>query len=415
MACPIPSARTYPLRKPPNHTLPVPRYTITLPSTTTHIHTLYVGLQTHSANPGIAAALKQAQQQIQTWIESSDSVYETLTLLDPTNDESSNSVYETLTLLDPTNDDLPGSQIWVCYWTNSSAPPSSSHPPNLDLQRLWKTLPSSARSSIALWKESFTNPTSRLETNYSGTEYLPGLARLPGTQVREHDLATYWGAARDRIPDSANDLFTRPDGAREDKGVQEEADGTGKVLSGSNSENVVHIRSGQWWANCSPPETAAYEEKLEPTLRAGLAYLNAHRAETGCMGIRYLRNSPSFSSNPSIKSDEEERKETCGAGFFHNLEDLERWSKTHSSHLKIWRGALAHYKAFPEDRRLRTWHEVSVIKEGDARWEYVNCRAGTGLWGVWRWRGRCWRRSIRFGGELFRGESCEGLMQYYQI
>jgi hypothetical protein len=76
------------------------------------------------------------------------------------------------------------------------------------------------------------------------------------------------------------------------------------------------------------------------------------------------------------------RKETCGAGFFANLEDLENWAKTHSSHLAIWRGAMAHYKAFPDNRLFRTWHEVSVIHEGDAKFEYINCTPGTGVMGT---------------------------------
>lgn len=241
------------------------------------------------------------------------------------------------------------------------------------------TLPSDSRSETGLWLETFTTPVSRIETNYSGTDYLPGLARLPSTKVVEHDLATYWGAARDRIPDSAHDLFPRPQESRERRGAQEQVSGVnglGEVLHGTNAHNMVHIRSGQWWENCNSVEASAYEEKLEPTLRKGLAYLNEHQAQTGCMGVRYLRN-----VNDDGKGGEGDAKETCGAGFFHNLEDLERWSKTHMSHLKIWKGALSHYKAFPDNRMLRTWHEVSVIKEGDARWEYVNCRAGTGVTG----------------------------------
>ena len=73
------------------------------------------------------------------------------------------------------------------------------------------------------------------------------------------------------------------------------------------------------------------------------------------------------------------KKESCGAGFFANLEDLENWAKSHGSHLKIWRGALAHYKVFGEDRRFRTWHEVCVVGEGDATFEYVNCAPSKGV------------------------------------
>lgn len=362
MSCPIPPTRTYPLRKPPNHTLPVPRYTATLPQSTTHLHTLYIGLQTHSTNPDpdTTAAAEQVQTHIQTWIDSIPAL-----------------VHETFALIDPAGGDPPGSKIWVCYQTSAStsSPATSPIPPrDIDIVALYATLARPARSALGLWKESFVTPVDRLETNYSGTDYLPGLARLSGVHVVEHDRATYWGAARDRIPESAWDLFPR--GEERKPGVVTEGDGRGKVLRGTNAANVVHIRSGQWWANCGEEETAAYEGKLEPTLRAGLAYLNAHGGETGCMGIRYLRNDQSQHAA--------QRKETCGAGFFHNLEDLERWSRTHGSHLKIWRGALAHYKAFPENRRLRTWHEVSVIREGEARWEYVNCERKTGVAGsVW--------------------------------
>jgi hypothetical protein len=139
----------------------------------------------------------------------------------------------------------------------------------------------------------------------------------------------------------------------------------------------VHIRSGQWWENCNKTETSAYEVKLEPTLRKGLQYLNDNAKETGAMGLRYLRNTDI--DKPLVDYG---RKETCGAGFFANLEDLENWAKTHSSHLAIWRGAMAHYKAFPDNRMFRTWHEVSVIKEGDAIFEYVNCTQGTGVMGA---------------------------------
>jgi hypothetical protein len=54
----------------------------------------------------------------------------------------------------------------------------------------------------------------------------------------------------------------------------------------------------------------------------------------------------------------------------------------HSSHLKIWRRALAHYKAFPVERRLRTWHKVSVTEEGCA----VGVCELLGWDGGWVWR-----------------------------
>jgi len=110
-------------------------------------------------------------------------------------------------------------------------------------------------------------------------------------------------------------------------------------------------------------------------LQQGLKYLHENSTETGALSIQYLRNEDVQSPCGS----KEERKESCGAGFFANLEDLEHWAKSHASHLKIYGGALAHYKAFGDERRFRTWHEVSVINEGDAMFEYVNCSPETGV------------------------------------
>ncbi|KAI8939822.1 hypothetical protein NX059_003560 [Plenodomus lindquistii] len=241
----------------------------------------------------------------------------------------------------------------------------------LDLSQIYNTLHESDRAKIGIWQESFATDICRLETNYSGPDYVPGLARLPGARTEEHTLSTYWGAARDRIPDSAYDLFPR---FEEMERLSNVHPGFGEHLVGTNHNNMVHIRSGQWWANCGQQEADAYEKKLEPTLRAGWAYLCDNSIQTGAMGLRYLRNS----SVPGIV-DEREQKESCGAGFFANLEDLENWAKSHPSHLKIWRGALSHYKEFGEYRRFRTWHEVCIIRESDARFEYINCEPGTGV------------------------------------
>jgi hypothetical protein len=139
---------------------------------------------------------------------------------------------------------------------------------------------------------------------------------------------------------------------------------------------MVHIRSGQYWGNCSKEEADSYEQKLEPTLQQGLKYLHENSAQTGALSIQYLRNDEAVRSPVSLR---EERKESCGAGFFANLEDLEHWAKSHASHLKIYSGALAHYKAFGDERKFRTWHEVCVIQEGDAVFEYVNCSPDTGV------------------------------------
>ncbi|KAF1932408.1 uncharacterized protein M421DRAFT_54138 [Didymella exigua CBS 183.55] len=352
MSCPV---RLYPLRKPKNHRLPVPRYTLSLPTRVKHIYTTYVGVQQHSNDTASTEAKTEVCRDIESWFRFNNR---------PT-------TLESFALID--GREASGTTIWVGYWTDATRHAKALE--TLRLQSIFARQPKERRSSLGLWHESFATDVARLETNYSGLDYLPGLGQIPNSSAAEHDLATYWGAARDRIPDSAQDLFPRP--AAKPNRPAEKPRGVGQHLTGTSHHNLVHIRSGQWWKNCDRPETEAYVQKLEPTLRKGLRYLNDNAKDTGAMGLRYLRN-----TDVNEPLSDYGREETCGAGFFANLEDLESWAKTHSSHLAIWRGAMAHYKAFPNNRKFRTWHEVSVISEGDARFEYVNCTPGTGVMGA---------------------------------
>jgi hypothetical protein len=346
MSCPL---RTYPLRKPENHRVPVPRWTLSLPHDVTHVYTVYIGVQQHSDTEECRHASSIAIDAINEWVKRKE--------------EEDAMVFESFVGIRLDDGESQDVAVWVCYWSNPTQGEIGSK--TLPIPSVYEGLPSSSRALIGMWQESFSSDVSRLETNYSGLDYLPGLARLPGASAKEHTLSAYWGAARDRIPDSAHNLFPA---TADNKPSNSAPRGVGQHLVGTNHANMVQIRSGQFWENCGQQEADAYEQKLEATLRAGLTYLHENPRDTKAMSIRYLRNS-------DLSGDEEgrDRKETCGAGFFANLEDLERWAHTHHSHLKIYRGAMAHYKAFGDLRRFRTWHEVSVIREGDARFEYVNC------------------------------------------
>jgi hypothetical protein len=349
MSCPV---RIHPFRKPENHRVPVPRWTLDMPAHIDEVYTSYIGLQQHSDSEAAEDAINQSIKAIQEWLAKPDGP----------------AASESFTVLDVGSGAI-SSAVWVCYWTDKAKRNSSLG--QLSLSSIHSALAIPDRLAIGMWHESFKTTVSRLETNYSGLDYLPGLAKLPGAGTVEHTLSAYWGAARDRIPDSGHDLFPRATNSQRPNVLPESM---GQHLRGTNHANLVHIRSGQFWENCGQQEADSYEQKLEPTLRSGLQYLQENASETGAMGIRYLRNT----DLPSNVNDRG-RKETCGAGFFTNLEDLENWAKTHHSHLKIYRGALSHYKAFGDLRRFRTWHEVSVIKEGDATFEYINCTPDTGV------------------------------------
>ncbi|KAI1068791.1 hypothetical protein LB507_006578 [Fusarium sp. FIESC RH6] len=349
MSCPV---RIYPLRKPKNHRVPVPRWHLALPGDVTHVCTAYIGVQKHNASQDADHARDEAVAIIQSWLRG----------------ETGPSAYETFAVVDGC--DVQETTVWVCYWDDKTAYDGGLE--TLSLEPIYSRLSQQGRASIGIWREAFVTEYSRLETNYSGLDYLPGLARLPGATFPEHTISAYWGAARDRIPSSAHDLFPS---SLDHTPPNTTPKGLGQYLIGTNTENVAHIRSGQFWENCSQEEADSYNTKLEPTLRSGLEYLWDNSPETGALGLRYLRNQDPSPSSPESAP----QKESCGAGFFTNLEALETWAKSHKSHLAIYRGALTHYKVFGEGRKFRTWHEVSILKEGAARFEYVNCVPKTGV------------------------------------
>ncbi|KAF7591426.1 hypothetical protein BBP40_001587 [Aspergillus hancockii] len=330
----------------------MPRWYALFPKGLAKVFTAYIGIQQHSGldpgpNPCVAA--------IENWIAE--------------NRHNAPASVERFRLIE--GNDASRAHVFVCYWDDPAK--YEERIGQLKLGRLYRELDPPQQQTVGLWCERFTSDTSRLETNYSGTDYLPGLARLPGTTPVDHSYTGYWGAARDRIPDAAHDRFERVQGSRAARLPDRVPLSLGKHLTGSNFHNLVYIRSGQFWNNCDEEEKRMYEERLEPTLRKGLSYLWQNPLESGAMGLRYLQNVPPSSPWPA------QSNESCVVGFFRNLADLENWAKRHASHLAIYTGAIRHAKTFGEKRRFRTWHEVSVLKGGDAHFEYVNCLPGTGV------------------------------------
>lgn len=75
----------------------------------------------------------------------------------------------------------------------------------------------------------------------------------------------------------------------------------------------------------------------------GMQYLWDHPQETGTLGLRFLQN---------LDADGNPIRETCGAGFQRNWQDLEQWASTHPSHLAIFTGAIAHAQRFGPDKKF---------------------------------------------------------------
>ncbi|KAF2148268.1 hypothetical protein K461DRAFT_282700, partial [Myriangium duriaei CBS 260.36] len=344
MACPV---RLYPKKQPPNHKPPVPRWTLKFPNDITNVFTAYVGAQWYGA-ANDRDGLDSAIQGIQKWLHNLPDSYRPIW---------------TERFVVEHGQDVLGCKVWTCYWTKKDAYEGAIS--KLYLENIYSTLDASSKNHVGLWCERFETPLSRLETNYAGPDYLPGYGQVPGTYTEEHSLTAYWGAARDRIPDSGIDLFNKEDEEEDLRNPPASAEvvGKGQHITGTNPySNLAHIRSGQYWEKCDDVEREAYESKLEPTLLNGLGYLWDNPLDNGVIGLRFLRNLPDESGSPSTNtnghtnSGTSRLKETCGAGFFRNLADLEHWAEKHISHQKIWLGAISHAKKFGEGKKFRTWH-----------------------------------------------------------
>ncbi|EHK41749.1 hypothetical protein TRIATDRAFT_295576 [Trichoderma atroviride IMI 206040] len=376
--------RELPLNQPNNWQVKFPRYMVELPEDVNDISITYIGIQPrHEENPakGIHTELhahvtSAVQRKVGAMIE--DWARQGAGSLAPI-------LWEKMYV--EAGYDLPDTEIYICYWTDKDVAEAATR--SLNLRQLYSSLFPSEQEVIALWRESLSVPKTRIETVYSGNDYQPGIASIPGAAQVGHKFTGYWGAARDRLPASSHDSFEpeyklgTPNFGKDTKG---------RVIEGENKVSVAHIRSGQFWERCKDDEREAYESTLEPILREGMTFLEENAEETGDIGLRFSRHMTNGHSSDidSHTSDADKfglavtkdrrRLETCSSGFFRSLKDIEAWSSKHKTHHKIFHGAHAHSIKFGKTTfKFRSWHEMSTLKPGEVTYEYINCHPRTGL------------------------------------
>ena len=218
-------------------------------------------------------------------------------------------------------------------------------------------------SSFGIFREVYNFPHSRFETLHSGPEHVVGIANVREQVSEPLERHAYWGGMRDRIPDSAENLF-KAEGAP--SVVENDSD---RIVVKPNI-NMAIIRSGQDLGKAVGIERDEYFNDIEPVLKAGLNFLRDDGGEVNCFDCRYM----------SLMTEEGEITDhTYGLAYFYSLEDLEKWSEHHPTHLAIFNAFLEFAPRYGPEMRSRYWHEVSVIPDNHQFAEYINCLPGTGF------------------------------------
>jgi len=193
-----------------------------------------------------------------------------------------------------------------------------------------------------------------------GHEGVARLAEKTSGLIFEH---AYWGGMRDRLPVSqVSDL----------KPV-----GQPKVMrNGDHATVIAHddiclIRSGQDWTDTDKAQFDMYMTDVEPFLREGMEFLRDDGLLIKCYTNRFVRCVDPANGQPI--------KKTFGMSWWWGLQNLEDWSDSHETHLRIHKAAIAYLTALGANAKLRLYHEVSVVPGKDVTFEYYRCHPQTGM------------------------------------
>lgn len=257
--------------------------------------------------------------------------------------------------------------VFVAYWKDANA--FEQWMSSSSLVRWFNGL-DAATLDFGAWMEIVQAPPDRVETIYSDPRYKFGLANCGGLSLQPMTLNGYFGAARDRLPASAIDPL---DGAGSLNTTALQRSGLGRRLRAGVGHNTAVIRSGQYWEPASGEQLVDYDTELQPKLARGMQHLVEHADTNGTMSLRILTSVDATTL--------EGRRETSVLAYFRSLAQLEKWAASHPTHLDIYKHAIDMNRKYGDQRTVVTWHEVFVLTTS-SRFEYVNCRAGTGLLGA---------------------------------
>lgn len=205
------------------------------------------------------------------------------------------------------------------------------------------------------------------ETIFSNAQTPEGIAHLAQGMSDEMQEHAYYGSMRDRLPIAQ----TAPlHGESGDFSAIKISEQTTRIRI-KGKENLSLIRSGQDWEDTQNKERALYLNDVEPILHQGMDFLASEGLAEGCFNCRYMTVLDTQTGKPLNKS--------FGLAYFSDLAHLEKWAKSHPTHVQIFGSFMKYVQEMNFQVNLKLFHEVLSIPAQSQYFEYINCHNKTGL------------------------------------
>jgi aldoxime dehydratase len=253
--------------------------------------------------------------------------------------------------------------VIIAYWKDPGQFDEWRLSPDVDN---WWNAEERLTDGIGYFREILKPHIEHFETAFSSSDVLEGVGVVMGQLSDEIQEHAYWGGMRDRIPLAQTDSLA-PLGSLETK---VEVLPSGKRIQIIGHENIAVIRSGQDWVDTENKERDLYINNMEPILNRGMDFLQAQGLGIGCYTNRYMQN---------IDEKGKKIEKSFGLSYWRSLSDLEAWAKSHPTHLAIFSTFMNIVQELEFNLKLRSWHEVAVLKTDEQEYQYVNCHPKTGL------------------------------------
>lgn len=325
--------RSEPLRMRADWNPPSPAFSARFPDTIDSVVMAYYGLQYRGERP---AAAREATSELQKRIDATDGPVH----------------HDVAVVVDPagfTN------EITALYWTDAESYRRWGE------QTLAWTDPRHEHDGVGRFMEIAMPGIDDFETIFGGRR-MEGVSVASdgiGGEIAEHG---YWGSMRDRLPSAQTSAL--------DPAGQLRFHQDGDLVVVHPHDGMCLIRSGQDWRGTEGEARERWASDIQPVLREGMEFLTEQGNDIGCYSNRLMR---------LVEDDGTPAERTYGHGWWHSLAELEDWSRSHRTHLKIF-GAFGQFvKHFRSAAGLRLYHEVSVLSAEQLRFEYLGCHDRTGL------------------------------------